>query len=159
VLGLIQGANYDEGAKEIFGTPYAQFIKAEADFRHYMKLSSKSQLASRVMIGMSHSYGNSRALPYLKQYFSGGPNGRPAYRARAVGPGAADPAYCGEYRRSADQRDDTSRELSTEYRASIAGMLHCAALIDAGNSWVQRRDENNPGGSLSQDFYIGRAIG
>jgi len=159
VLGLIQGANYDEGAKEIFGTPYAQFIKAEADFRHYMKLTSSSQLASRVMVGMSHSYGNSRSLPYLKQFFSGGPNGLRAYRPRAVGPGSALPENIGENNFFADQTGDFKLELNTEYRAQIAGMLHWAAFIDAGNIWLQREDENKPGGKLSKDFYKELAVG
>lgn len=159
VLGLIQGANYDEGAKELFGTPYAQFVKAEVDFRHYMKLSSSSHLASRVMVGTSYSYGNSRSLPYLKQYFSGGPNGLRAYRARAVGPGTAVPENIGENNFFADQTGDFKLELNTEYRAQIAGMLHWAAFIDAGNIWLQREDENKPGGKLSKNFYKELAVG
>ncbi len=159
VLGLIQGANYDEGPKEIFGTPYAQFVKAEADFRHYMKLTPNSQLASRIMVGMSHSYGNSRSLPYLKQFFTGGPNGLRAYRARAVGPGSAYPENLGENNFFADQTGDFKLELNTEYRAQIAGMLHWAAFIDAGNIWLQREDENKPGGKLSKDFYKELAVG
>src|SRR5690606_33957032 len=118
-----------------------------------MKLLSKSQLASRVMIGMRNSYGNSRSLHYLTQYFSGGPNGLRAYRARAVGPGSAYPENLGEDNFFADQTGDFKLELNTEYRAPIAGMLHWAAFIDAGNIWLQRRDENKPGGTLSKDFY------
>src|SRR5690606_16970058 len=46
VLELIQGANYkDDIIKKLSATAYAQFVKAEADFRHYKKLSSTSQLA------------------------------------------------------------------------------------------------------------------
>src|SRR5690606_31955806 len=160
VLGLIQGANYkDDNIKKLFGTAYAQFVKAEADFRHYMKLSSTSQLASRVMIGTSYSYGNSRSLPYLKQYFSGGPNGLRAFRARAVGPGTTIPENIGENNFFADQTGDFKLELNTEYRAQISGMFHWAAFIDAGNVWLQRRDENKPGGRLTKDFYKELAVG
>src|SRR5690606_40066737 len=42
IIGLIQGANYNDGnIKTLFGTAYAQFIKIESDFRHYIKLSTK----------------------------------------------------------------------------------------------------------------------
>lgn len=159
VLGLIQGANFDEGAKEIFGTPYSQFIKAEVDFRHYLKLTHTSQLVSRVMVGLSHSYGNSRSLPYLKQYFTGGPNGLRAYRARAVGPGSSAPENLGEKNFFADQTGDFKLELNTEYRAQLAGMLHWAAFVDAGNIWLQREDINKPGGKLSRNFYKELAVG
>ena len=159
VLGLIQGANYDDGAKTLFGTPYAQFIKAEADFRHYLRLSPTSQLASRIMLGTSYSYGNSRSLPYLKQYFSGGPNGLRAFRARAVGPGSAIPENIGSDNFFADQTGDFKLELNTEYRAQLAGMLHWAAFVDAGNIWMQREDPNKPGGKLSKNFYKELAVG
>ncbi len=160
ILGLIQGANYKEGKiKEVFGTPYSQFIKAEADLRHYLKISPTSTLASRVMIGTSYSYGNSWSLPYLKQYFTGGPNGLRAFRARSVGPGSSLPENLGEDNFFADQTGDFKLELNTEYRAKIAGMLHWAAFIDAGNVWLQRTDENKPGGKLSKDFISELAVG
>ena len=160
VLGLIQGANYKEdNRKKLFGTEYAQFVKAELDFRHYLKLSSNSTLASRVMVGASHSYGNSISLPYLKQFYSGGPNGLRSFRARAVGPGSAIPENLGRDNFFADQTGDFKLELNTEYRSQIAGMFHWAAFIDAGNIWLQRNDPNKPGGSLSKDFYKELAVG
>lgn len=160
ILGLIQGADYNAGKiKELFGTPYSQFIKAEADFRHYLKISNSSTLASRIMIGTSYSYGNSRSLPYLKQYYTGGPNGLRAFRARAVGPGSSLPENIGEDNFFADQTGDYKLELNTEYRAKIAGMLHWAAFIDAGNVWLQNTDVNKPGGKFSKDFLSELAVG
>ncbi|WP_437921662.1 BamA/TamA family outer membrane protein [Sphingobacterium sp. LRF_L2] len=160
VLGLIQGASYkNDNVKNLFGTAYAQFVKAEADFRHYMKLSPSSQLASRIMIGTSYSYGNSQSLPYLKQYFSGGPNGLRSFRARAVGPGTAYPENIGEDNFFADQTGDFKLELNTEYRANITGIFNWAAFIDAGNIWLQRQDDNKPGGKLSKNFYKELAVG
>ncbi|MGO1595913.1 MAG: BamA/TamA family outer membrane protein [Sphingobacterium sp.] len=160
ILGLIQGANYKEdNIKTLFGTPYSQFVKLEADLRHYLKLTPSSTLASRVMIGTSHSYGNSRSLPYLKQYFTGGPNGLRAFRARAVGPGTSIPQNLGEDNFFADQTGDFKLELNTEYRAKIAGMLHWAAFIDAGNIWLQNEDPDKPGGRLSKDFIKELAVG
>ncbi|QBQ40593.1 hypothetical protein E2P86_05275 [Sphingobacterium psychroaquaticum] len=160
VLGLIQGANYkDNKVETLFGTAYSQFVKVEADFRHYMKLTPKSTLASRIMIGTSYSYGNSKSLPYLKQYYTGGPNGLRAFRARSVGPGSSMPENIGKENFFADQTGDFKLELNTEYRAQISGMFHWAFFIDAGNVWLQREDENKPGGKLTGSFLKELAVG
>lgn len=160
ILGLIQGANYKtDNSKKLFGTEYSQFIKAEADFRHYLKLSSKSTLASRLMIGTSYSYGNSSSLPYLKQYYSGGPNGLRAFRARAIGPGSSVPENVGELNFFADQTGDFKLEINTEFRSKITNMIEWAAFIDAGNIWLQRDDPYKPGGKLSKDFLSELAVG
>lgn len=64
VLGLLKGANYNEGKTfKLFNAYFSQYIKVSGDGRHYLKLSENSQLASRVSVGLSYSYGNSRALP------------------------------------------------------------------------------------------------
>ena len=160
VLGLIQGASYkNDETRTLFGTVYSQFVRVEGDFRHYMKLGKNSQLASRLMIGTSYSYGNSYSLPYLKQYYSGGPNGLRAFRARAVGPGSSAPENIGANNFFADQTGDYKLELNTEYRSKLAGFVHWAAFVDAGNVWLQRPDSNKPGGQLSKDFITELAVG
>lgn len=160
ILGLIQGANYKKGnTKELFNTVYSQFVKVEADFRHYLKLGENKQLASRIMVGTSYSYGNSRSLPYLKQYFTGGPNGLRAFRARSVGPGTTAPENLGSRNFFADQTGDFKLELNAEYRSKIVGFMDWAAFVDAGNIWLQHKDENNPGAELTKDFYKQLAVG
>lgn len=160
VLGLIQGADYKTGnIKTLFNTPYSQFVKMDGDFRHYLNISKTSQLASRIMIGTSYSYGNSSSLPYLKQYFTGGPNGLRAFRARSVGPGSSTPENLGEDNFFADQTGDYKLELNTEYRAKLAGFIHWAAFVDAGNIWVQNEDSYKPGSGLSKDFLSELAVG
>ena len=158
VLGLIQGASQDN-QKELFNTPYAQFIKLEADFRHYYKLGRNQEIASRLVLGTSYSYGNSRSLPYLKQYFAGGPNSLRAFRARSVGPGTMMPQYLDKDYFFSDQTGDFKLELNTEYRAKIASILDWAAFIDAGNIWLQREDPDRPGAALTKDFLSELAVG
>lgn len=160
VLGLIQGADYKSGKiKTLFNTVYSQFVKVDADFRHYLKLGRNKELASRIMIGTSYSYGNSSSLPYLKQYFTGGPNGLRAFRARSVGPGSVAPENRGSDNFFADQTGDFKLELNTEYRAKLASILDWAAFIDAGNIWLQHADADKPGAKLSKDFIKELAVG
>ena len=160
VLGLIKGANYNEGKTfKLFNAYFSQYIKASGDGRHYLKLSENSQLASRVSLGLSYSYGNSRALPYLKQYYVGGPNSIRAFAARAIGPGTLKPQNIGTNKFYADQTGDIKLEMSTEYRAKLAGFVHWAAFIDAGNVWLQNTDDEKPGAKFSKNFLTELAVG
>src|SRR5690606_2912590 len=128
VLGLIQGTNYREGRiRTLFDTPYSQFVKIDADFRHYLNISSNAQLAYRVLVGFSHSYGNTSTLAWRQQYAIGGLNGLRAVRARSFRPASSMPENLGGDNFFAYQTVDYKLELNTEYRAKLAGFLHWAA--------------------------------
>ena len=160
LYGIIRGANVQKGRQyQILDANFSQYVKMEADFRHYMKLSSNSTLASRVMGGFGYSYGNSTQLPYVKQFFMGGPNGLRAFRARALGPGSYTPEFYGEDNFFADQTGDIKFELNTEYRAKLASIIHWAAFVDAGNIWLQRSDPEKPGAAFSRNFINEMAVG
>src|SRR5690606_12773920 len=63
IIGLIKGANYNEGKVYNFlNAPIAQYIRTEADFRNYTKMGPNSQIAARAMIGLGYAYGNSRTM-------------------------------------------------------------------------------------------------
>lgn len=158
--GLLLGANYKTGdVYQIFNANFSQYIKTEADFRHYLRLSTHRTLASRAMIGFGYSYGNSSSLPYVKQFFSGGPNSLKAFRARAVGPGSYAPQYLGENNFFADQTGDIKMEVNVEFRDRLAGIVHWAAFIDAGNVWLQNEDPSKPGAHFSKNFLQEYAVG
>lgn len=164
LLGLIQGADYKKDEiKKLFGAVYSQFIKIDLDGRYYLKLGTYSELATRMVLGMSYSYGNSRSLPYLKQFSAGGPNGLRAFRARSVGPGTSQPENIGKDNFFADQTGDYKFEVNAEYRNRLVnfgmGVLNWAAFIDAGNIWTQHNDPNKPGAVLTKDFLTQLAVG
>lgn len=164
ILGLLQGADHKSGnIKELFGTPYSQFVKIDLDFRNYFKLGRYSELATRIMTGMSYSYGNSTSLPYLKQFYAGGPYGLRAFRARSVGPGTSIPENIGKNNFFADQTGDYKLELNAEFRDRLVdfgmGKLNWAAFVDAGNIWTQHADPSRPGGNLTKDFLTQLAVG
>jgi len=160
LYGLIRGANVRKGRQfQLLNANFSQYIKTELDFRHYMKLGANSTLASRAMAGFGYSYGNSTQLPYVKQFFSGGPNGIRAFRARALGPGSYTPEFYGEDNFFADQTGDIKIEFNTEYRAKLASIVHWAAFVDAGNIWLQNSDPDKPGAAFSRNFVNELAVG
>ncbi len=159
IAGLVTAANVEKGeAVKVFNVPFSQFIKVENEFRHYLKLSENSQLASRLIAGVGFAYGNSTAMPFIKQFFNGGTNSLRAFRARSLGPGT----FNGSATTNGflpDQSGDVKLEFSTEYRAQIYGLVKGALFLDAGNIWLMKEDPDKPGSKFSKNFINEIAVG
>ncbi len=150
-----------KGQKKLFGTPFSQFVKGQAQLVYNRRLirGSDHWLVSRILIGAAHAYGNSREVPYSEQFYIGGANSIRAFTVRSLGPGS--------YRAPASQRngyfDQTGTfklELNTEYRFPIISVLHGALFLDAGNIWLLKSDSLRPGGKLTgRNFYKDLALG
>lgn len=166
ILGLITSANIREGqVSKLFGAAFSQYIKLENDFRYYMKMGLNTKWANRVFAGVGYAYGNSVNLPFVKQFFIGGSNSIRAFRARTIGPGSYyapdDPRTEGGF--TADQSGDIKLEMNTELRRKIAGILHGAVFVDAGNIWLLNDDLDpaavKPGAVFTKDFVNDLLIG
>ncbi|MFV8370719.1 BamA/TamA family outer membrane protein [Flavobacterium sp. LB2R40] len=160
IAGLVSGANIQKGDTiKFFDVPFSQFVKIENDFRHYLKLSPDSQLASRIIVGAGFAYGNSAELPFIKQFFIGGTNSLRAFRARSLGPGSFDGAATNTSSFLPDQSGDFKLEFNTEYRAKIYGLVKGALFIDAGNIWLMKENAEKPGAKLTKKFLNEIAVG
>ena len=158
VAGLLTGANTKNGkTSTLFNAQFSQYVKFEGDFRDYYKLSPKSVLANRIIIGIGVPYGNSEALPYIKQFFIGGTNSIRAFRSRSIGPGTYKDTLPSAF--LPDQSGDLKLELNTEYRVQLAGILHGAVFIDAGNIWLFNNADTLPGAKFTKNFYKELAVG
>lgn len=67
--------------------PFAQFLKADIDYRIYIPIRQKNRVVYRTMLGIGKPLKNLNVLPYEQSYFSGGPNSVRAWRARTLPPG------------------------------------------------------------------------
>ncbi|RBN50722.1 translocation and assembly module lipoprotein TamL [Flavobacterium psychrolimnae] len=160
IAGLASGANIQKGDTiKLFDVPFSQFIKIENDFRHYYRLGPDSQIATRVIAGAGFAYGNSRELPFIKQFFIGGTNSLRAFRARSIGPGSFDGASTNTNAFLPDQSGDIKLEFNTEYRAKIYGLVKGALFIDAGNIWLLNENTEKPGAKFSKKFLNEIAVG
>ncbi|MCM1036351.1 MAG: BamA/TamA family outer membrane protein [Bacteroides sp.] len=151
------------GEKRLFGTPFSQFVKGQAQVVWNRRLWGDHHLVSRVAIGAEHAYGNSTQVPYAEQFYVGGANSIRAFTVRSLGPGS--------YRAPSDTPDDYfdqtgtfKLEANVEYRFPIAGPLHGAAFLDAGNVWLLKADPARPGGELRgstflRDIALGTGVG
>jgi outer membrane protein assembly factor BamA len=161
LLGVFSGADLSKTGrqKEIFGVPFAQYMRFEADFRHYLSFSKYSMLVSRADAGIGIAYGNSNSLPFVKAFFGGGTNDIRAFRARALGPGKY---YGGDPNQDAflpDQPADIKLEGNIEYRTKLFDMVRWALFTDFGNVWTLRNDKSRPGAVFASDFLNDFAVG
>lgn len=160
VTGLIAGANIDKrDTLKVFGVPFSQYVKFENEFRHFLKLGKETQLASRIIVGTALPFGNSKEMPFIKQFFIGGTNSIRAFRARSIGPGSYLDKAVNTDGFLADQSGDIKIELNTEYRTTLLSFVKGAAFIDAGNIWLLNENKDKPGAKFSKNFMKEMAVG
>lgn len=141
----------------VFKTPFSQFVKLELDYRFYLKIRKQSKVVLRFAGGIAKTLANLNVIPYEQSFFSGGPNGIRAWRARTLGPGGYDPSNStARY----DKIGDVQLESNIEYRFRIFKSFFGAWFIDAGNVWTLRNDINKLNGNFEFNrFYKEIAIG
>ena len=160
ILGLVTGANINKGKQiDIFNVPFAQYIRLEADFRHYLRLGDNSMLASRITSGVGFAYGNSTTMPFVKEFFAGGTNDIRAFRSRALGPGSYFAGNPNTTTLLPDQPGDFKLEGNVEYRGKLSPLVNWALFVDAGNVWTLKPDTSRPGSQLTPGFLNDIAVG
>ncbi len=147
---------------EIFGEAFAQYVRIDADLRHHWQLGKERRLVFRAFGGAGLSYGNSQTLPYIKQYFSGGPNSVRAFNIRSLGPGAYRPLNF-DAASFFDQAGDIKLEANVEYRFPMFPYVKGAWFADAGNIWLLRPNPALGGGNFTanwvQELGVGAGFG
>jgi outer membrane protein assembly factor BamA len=161
IAGLLNGSNWKNNEiGTIFGVKYAQFAKAEIDLRYYKQVNRSSQWVNRLILGFGYPYGNSRQLPFVKQFFSGGNNSLRGFRSRTVGPGRYTPPNIDNPGALflPDQSGDIKLEFNSEYRPKLFSIVEGALFVDAGNVWLLNEDPLKPGAQFSSNFLNELAI-
>ena len=143
-----------KGEKELFGTPFSQFVKGQTQLVWGRRIFYGDHwLVSRVAVGAAHAYGNSRQVPYAEQFYVGGANSIRAFAVRSIGPGS----YKAPDGMPEDYFDRTGTfkfEANVEYRFPLMGPLHGALFVDAGNVWLLKNDPMRPGGTLEAKNFL-----
>ncbi len=146
------GKGFNTKNKNIFGNPYAQFVKATAEMRQLWKIDRNQYIATRILAGAIHSYGNSEYAPYSEQFYIGGANSLRAFTTRSIGPGSFRPDGKNRYS-YLDETGTLKLEMNVEYRFRIIQDLHGAVFVDAGNIWLMKEDPERPGGEIKADTF------
>lgn len=129
------------------GVDFSQYARTQIDLRRYWQSRPSHSFAARFSIGVARPFGYTTDVPYVKQFFAGGPNSIRAWAPRGLGPGAYEDTLAV---RSANntrlyQTGDFKLEANLEYRFKIFWLMNGAFFLDAGNVWTLRRDPNRCG--------------
>ena len=154
---LLDLKNNSEGAYEVSGVPFSQYIKSEIDHIKLWDLGRKNVLALRSFFGIAIPLGNASSIPFSKSFFAGGSNDNRAWTAYNLGPGRSD---------NNNEFNEANMKLafSLEYRYNLFGNLNGAFFIDAGNIWNVLDDVTDTKATFDnikslEDIAIGAGIG
>jgi outer membrane protein insertion porin family len=157
--------------RTFFGYAFAQYVKAEIDFRAYKQLGGNRQFVFRVNPGIGIPFGNSNQLIFEKNFYAGGANDMRAWLPRTLGPGQFNRASYGTgpaadnirgKLKYLDQFGEVKFVVNAEYRYKISNnflgtILRGAVFMDAGNIWRLKKQDENPGGEFRFDNLLNSA--
>ena len=134
----------------LLGIRYAQYVRANVDFRQYWRLGNDLWLVTRQLIGAGIPYGNSYDMPFERSFYAGGSTGMRGWNYRKLGPGA----YDGSNQSNIEQIGDIQLEMNAEFRFPVYGNFKAAVFVDAGNIWNYHANELLPNGEFHfNTFY------
>ncbi len=155
-IGFLSGAKAPR-TKNIFNTPFAQYVKGDVDIRFTKRFRNKLEWANRMQIGIGFPYNNSAFLPFSKQYIIGGSSSIRAFSVRSLGPGSFVP----DLQKQAYFQTiggDYKLLVNSELRIPLAGRFSMAVFADIGNIWTRDTVLFGRPGQLKKDFLKELAV-
>jgi outer membrane protein insertion porin family len=151
---------------KIANVEFAKYLRLDLESVYSREFRKSWVGALRFSTGLARSYGNTSTVPFVKQFFVGGPGSLRAWRIREIGPGAfVQRLRSGEVTpdslkdRPFYQSGDFKLEFNGEFRFPLFWWLKGAVFIDGGNVWNLKSSSEVPGGNLRWDSYKNIAIG
>ena len=152
---IVQKGN--EKPYKLGGVNFAQFARFELEPRYFFNFKRGQALSFRAFVGVGIPYGNSTyrdtaVMPYIKQFFAGGPNSMRGWAFRKLGPGGY---YTYQQNSSLlDQTADLKFEFNAEYRFGIYKIFKGALFTDIGNIWLIKKDPSKPLADFDRKRFI-----
>jgi len=126
----------------------------ETDFRYYLTLNKKQQVATRFHGGVAFPLFSDRAIvPYFDLFSIGGPNSLRGFAPRQIGPGRTVPfannlLTFGGF-------GNLILEGSIEYRHRVNDIVELALFADAGNIWTYKTELEELETDFKTDAFSG----
>ncbi|GGH76779.1 membrane protein [Phaeocystidibacter marisrubri] len=129
----------ETGQGMLMDVPYAQYIRADLDYRHYLRTGLNSLFVTRAFAGVTYNYGNSPFLPpFEKNYLAGGSQDIRGWIAYRLGPGGLPNVVYDTANYAAVA--PVKLMINLEQRFKLIGNLNGACFVDIGNVWLFNRD-------------------
>jgi outer membrane protein insertion porin family len=158
MLNQLWSAAFKDQTWRIADVDFSKYLRLEIDGSYTREFSRSLTAALRLGAGVVGAYGDTREVPYVKQFFVGGPSSIRAWRIRELGPGKfrdPNPPAGPPYYQAANFRLDFNAEL----RFPLFWWFKGALFVDGGNIWTFQPDPDRPGGELRWDSYKDIALG
>lgn len=155
ITSAIQKDN--ERPYKLGGVNFSQFARFEFEPRYFFNFKRGQGLTFRMFIGLGVPYGNSTyrdtaIMPYIKQFFAGGPNSMRGWSFRRLGPGGFNTHSVN--RNNLDQTADLKFEFNAEYRFNIYKTFKGALFTDVGNIWLIKEDPSKPNANFDPKRFM-----
>ncbi len=134
---------------------FSHYAKLELDGRRYWQLTTNRSFIARLNLGAVLPYYSSKTVPYVKQFYVGGPYSIRGWYTRELGPGL----YKGDSDNTLSrnlfyQAAALKMEFNLEYRFLMSrpfGMfnMYGAVFLDGGNIWTTENDPSRKGSQFS----------
>lgn len=137
---------------------FAKYFKGELEGVYNKNFNLRNTIALRSYLGLAVPYGRKdEVVPYVTQFYAGGPNSIRAWQLRELGPGGRviDPTDPEIFY----QTGELKFEFNLEYRLDLFWFFEGALFLEGGNIWTLRNDEERPGSQISSKFFDQLAIG
>lgn len=137
---------------------FSKFARFDLDGGYTRDFARGITLATRLGAGIALPFGDTRGVPYVKQFFVGGPSSIRAWRIREIGPGGyidpkapeTPPFY---------QASNLRVEFNAELRFPLFWWFKGAVFLDGGNIFSIDPDDTRPDARLRWDSYRNIALG
>ncbi len=142
-------------------TDYSKFLKLELQTTLKQKLTSSQLIGAQFRVGAALPLVDTKSIPYVAQFYAGGPNSIRGWAIRELGPGGFQDAISSSptYNQPYYQSGDIKIEMISEWRFDVFWIFKGAFFLDAGNVWTLKTDPDRPTGHFTKDFYKQIAIG
>ncbi len=156
IINRLWSIPFGEQTWTVSDLEFSKYLRLDVTGSYTRDFSQKLTAAVRVGASAAFAYGDTKEIPYVKQFFIGGPSSIRAWRIRELGPGgntvnSANPPYY--------QAADFRFEFSGELRFPLFWWMKGAIFLDGGNIWTFRPDPERPGAQLRWDSYKNIALG
>ncbi len=147
---------------------------ADLDFSKYVRLDVTGSYTRdfskdltgviRLGAGIASPYGDTKGVPFVKQFFVGGPSSIRAWRIRELGPGGYyeldESCNCAKTGvQPFFQAADFRLEFNGELRFPLFWWVKGAVFVDGGNIWTLKPDPQRANTYLRLDSYKNIALG
>ena len=143
---------------------FSKYLRLEMTGSYTRDFSQNLTGILRFGAGAALPYGDTKSVPFVKQFFVGGPSSIRAWRIRELGPGGYYPTdslgnYTPQTIQPFFQAADFRVEFNGELRFPLFWWIKGAVFVDAGNIWTFKPDKDRPNAQIRWDSYKNIALG